>query len=116
TEYIDDDNVDVAQNQYYYRIIHYVNNDPLQTDTSSVASHMTLSYQPLISSVRLTWSGVSPYNIIKVKIFDLRANRYIDSVSNTNSYLIENLKSCDTTEYYITTVQRYCTSTSGVTY
>lgn len=116
TEYIDNDNVDVAQNQYYYRIIHYVNNDPLQTDTSSVASHMTLSYQPLISSVRLTWSGVSPYNIIKVKIFDLRANRYIDSVSNTNSYLIENLKSCDTTEYYITTVQRYCTSTSGVTY
>ncbi|HTF82440.1 MAG TPA: gliding motility-associated C-terminal domain-containing protein, partial [Cytophagales bacterium] len=106
-----DNTVDLEANNYYYKIAYYVNGNSTQKYTSAAASNLILTYKPLASAAQITWSGAHPYNIYKTLIFDIKANKYIDSVYNQNSYIVNNLKSCDTTEYKITTYQRYCVST-----
>lgn len=114
-QYIDN-TVDLSKNNYYYKIKFYVNNDPTKLDSSATASNIILSYKPLTASAELSWSGAIPYNIYKVKIFDFKTNTYIDSVSGSNSYIIKDLKSCDSSEYLVTTYQKYCISASNVFY
>lgn len=111
-----DNNVDLALNNYYYQVRHFANGNYLTpVATSATASNIILSYKPLAAAVQLNWAGTLPYNVYKVKIFDIKANKYIDSVSNTSSYTIKGLQSCVKYDYRITTYQRYCV-TNGTTF
>jgi hypothetical protein len=110
TNQYSDNDVDLTKNNYYYKIYFYQNGDTTNKTFSDVASNIILSYKPLNNSVLLTWSGVTPFNVFKTKIFSVKQNKYIDSVATDTSYTIKNLASCDSSEYLVTTIQNYCAS------
>lgn len=107
-------NLDLSKNTYYYRITYYANNDSTIKYSSAIGSSLNLKYTPLNSSVKLYWTGAIPFNILKIKLLNIKSNTIVDSTTTQKFFIINNLKACDTSEYAIITEQSYCTSSNGL--